>query len=124
MRRLFAILFLLVAAVPFASAAAPDTAVSRRDAIYDNIDAYARKVRRDWNIPGFALEVVKDGEVVLAKGYGFKSRERKDPVDANTVFQIGSVSKSFTAALVSMMVDEGKLRWDDKVKDVLPEFEL
>ncbi|MBR5056790.1 MAG: beta-lactamase family protein, partial [Bacteroidales bacterium] len=95
-----------------------------RDAIYDNIDAYARKVRKDWNIPGFALAVVKDGEVVLAKGYGDKERGKPGAVDANTVFQIGSVSKSFTAALMSMMVDEGKVRWEDKVKDVLPEFEL
>ena len=81
-------------------------------------------MRKDWNIPGFALAVVKDGEVVLAKGYGDKERGKKGAVDANTVFQIGSVSKSFTAALMSMMVDEGKVRWEDKVKDVLPEFEL
>ena len=123
MKRLLITILLFWTAVE-AVPAQSSPAVQSRDSIYDNIDAYARKVRRDWNIPGFALEVVKDGEVVLAKGYGYKSRERKDPVDANTVFQIGSVSKSFTAALMSMMVDEGKVHWEDKVKDVLPGFSL
>ena len=51
-----------------------------RDAIYDNIDSYARKVLRQWSIPGFALEVVKDGDVVLAKGYGVRDRIDKIPV--------------------------------------------
>ncbi len=124
MKRLLAITALLLASL-FALPAQTDTAArSQRDAIYDNIDSYARKVRKDWNIPGYALAVIKDGEVVLAKGYGEKMRGKKNPVDANTVFQIGSVSKSFTAALMSMMVDEGKVRWEDKVKDILPEFEL
>ena len=124
MKRLLAITALLLASL-YALPAQTDTAArSQRDAIYDNIDSYARKVRKDWNIPGYALAVVKDGEVVLAKGYGEKMRGKKNPVDANTVFQIGSVSKSFTAALMSMMVDEGKVRWEDKVKDILPEFEL
>ena len=124
MRRLLTLAALLLACLAPLMAQGQTAEASERDAIYDNIDSYARKVLRQWSIPGFALEVVKDGEVVLAKGYGVRDRIDKVPVDANTVFQIGSVSKSFTAALMAMMVDEGKVRWDDKVKDILPEFTL
>ena len=124
MRRLLTLAALLLACLAPLMAQGQTPEVSERDAIYDNIDSYARKVLRQWSIPGFALEVVKDGEVVLAKGYGVRDRIDKVPVDANTVFQIGSVSKSFTAALMAMMADEGKVRWDDKVKDILPEFTL
>ena len=124
MRRLLTLAALLLACLSPLMAQGQTPEVSERDAIYDNIDSYARKVLRQWSIPGFALEVVKDGGVVLAKGYGVRDRIDKVPVDANTVFQIGSVSKSFTAALMAMMVDEGKVRWDDKVKDILPEFTL
>lgn len=92
--------------------------------IVANIDSYAAKVRKEWRIPGFSLTVVKDGDVVLSKGYGVKERGQKAPVDENTVYQIGSVSKSFTAALMAIMVDEGKVSWTDKVKDILPGFEL
>lgn len=124
MKHLFIAVLFFLSAFGAVQAQDPSVALPQRDSIYDNIDAYARKVRREWNIPGYALAVVKDGEVVLAKGYGVKERGKKEPVDANTVFQIGSVSKSFTAALMSMMVDEGKVRWEDKVKDLLPEFSL
>lgn len=92
--------------------------------IVASIDSYADKVLKEWNIPGFSLTVVKDGEVVLSNGYGVKVKGQEARVDENTVYQIGSVSKSFTAALMAMMVDEGKVSWTDRVKDILPEFEL
>ncbi len=88
------------------------------------IDKCAAKVRNDWNIPGFSLTVMHEGKTVLSKGYGVKTKGGSAPVDGATVYQIGSVSKSFTAALMAMMVDEGKVRWDDRVKDILPDFEL
>lgn len=88
------------------------------------IDAFASKLRSDWKIPGFSLTVIKDGCEVLSKGYGVKTLGGQQPVDCNTVYQIGSVSKSFTAALMAMMVDEGLVNWSDRVKDILPDFDL
>ncbi len=73
---------------------------------------------------GIAVAVVKNGEVVHARGYGIKSIEEKDEVDENTLFAIGSNSKAFTAAALSMLVDEGTLKWDDKVVDHVPEFRM
>ena len=92
--------------------------------IVANVDSYAAKVRREWHVPGFSLTVVKGGEVVLSKGYGLKEKSSGGPVDENTVYQIGSVSKSFTAALMAIMVDEGLVSWTDRVKDILPDFSL
>jgi CubicO group peptidase (beta-lactamase class C family) len=78
----------------------------------------------DWHVPGVGVAVVKDGEVILAKGYGLRDREKKLPVTADTIFAIGSSSKAFAAASVAAMVDDGKLEWDKPVRDYLPEFKL
>jgi CubicO group peptidase (beta-lactamase class C family) len=74
--------------------------------------------------PGFALGVVKDGQVVLARGYGERSAGSNAPVDERTVFSIGSLTKAFTAAGVGLLVDEGKLGWDDPVQRYLPDFRM
>jgi CubicO group peptidase (beta-lactamase class C family) len=79
---------------------------------------------RDWIIPGMAVAILKDGDVIMKKGFGTKSPDEFLPINENTVFQIGSVSKSFTAALVAMLVDEGKLKWSDKIIDHLPDFKM
>ncbi|HEX8288429.1 MAG TPA: serine hydrolase [Pyrinomonadaceae bacterium] len=88
------------------------------------IDAYAEKARRDWNIPGMAIAIVKDDKVVFAKGYGVRELGKTDKVDENTLFAIASNSKAFTTAALAILADEGKLSWDDKVIKHLPEFEL
>ena len=75
-------------------------------------------------IPGLALAVVKDGEVVFAKGFGVSNLEEKKPVDTETLFAIGSSTKSFTSTLVAMLVDEGKMDWDDPVTKYLPDFKM
>lgn len=75
-------------------------------------------------IPGLALAVVKDGEVVFAKGFGYSNLEEKKPVDTETLFAIGSSTKSFTSTLVAMLVDEGKMDWDDPVSRYLPDFKM
>ena len=92
--------------------------------IVKNLDSYVEQVRNDWKIPGMAVTLMKDGKVLLMKGYGVKNRQTKEKVDANTLFQIGSVSKSFTAALIASCVDEGLLHWEDTVKNILPDFEM
>ncbi len=75
-------------------------------------------------IPGMALAVVIDGKVVLAKGFGLRDMESKKPVEADTIFAIGSSTKAFTGALIAGLVDEGKMDWDDPVTKFMPEFKL
>ena len=70
-------------------------------------DEYAERARRDWEVPGMAIAVVKDDKIVFAKGYGVKKAGEAAPVDANTLFAIGSSSKAFTAAAIAILVDGG-----------------
>lgn len=78
----------------------------------------------DFNVPGMAIAIVKDGEVVLSKGYGTKNINTGDPVDENTLFAIASNTKAFTSAALATLVDDGLLSWDDRVVDHLPYFEM
>lgn len=86
-------------------------------------DEYAEKARVDWEVPGMAIAVVKDDKIVFAKGYGVRKVGESTPVDEKTLFAIGSSSKAFTAAAIAILVDEGKLKWDDRVSKYLPDFE-
>jgi len=81
------------------------------------IDAYAEKVRADWNIPGLAIAIVKDDKVIFQKGYGVRDINKpKDKVDEDTIFAIASNSKAFTTASLAILIDEKKIgSWDDKV---------
>jgi CubicO group peptidase (beta-lactamase class C family) len=79
---------------------------------------------RDWEVPGMAIAVIKDDKVVFAKGYGVRKLGEPTPVDENTLFAIGSSSKAFTAAAIAMLVDEGKIKWDDPAVKHLPGFEM
>ncbi|MGA0558798.1 serine hydrolase [Larkinella sp. VNQ87] len=88
------------------------------------IDQLAEKTLKTFQVPGIAVAVVKDGKVVHAKGYGVRSLRTSEPVDANTLFGIASNSKAFTAAALGILIDEGKLNWDSKVIDFIPEFRL
>jgi CubicO group peptidase (beta-lactamase class C family) len=88
------------------------------------LDAFIAQAQRDWPVPGLAVVVVKDGETVLAKGYGVRELGGSDPVDENTIFAIASNTKAFTAAAMAILVEEGKLDWNDPVRDHLPDFQL
>ena len=88
------------------------------------VDAYANKVMDTWGGPGMAIAIVKDDKVVLAKGYGVRELGKPDKVDENTLFAIASNTKAFTAASLAILVDEGKVRWDDRVTKFLPDFRL
>lgn len=89
-----------------------------------DLDAEVASALRQFEVPGLAIAVVKDGRVVLAKGYGVRRLGDPAPVDANTLFQIASNTKAFTTASLAMLVDEGKLHWDDPVVKYLPWFQL
>ncbi len=88
------------------------------------VDELVENTLKSFNVPGIAVAIVKDGKVVLAKGYGVKSILTKEKVDANTLFGIASNSKAFTTAALAMLVDEKKLNWDDKVMQYLPDFKM
>ena len=87
-------------------------------------DAFVRRQLRDWDVPGAAIVIVENGEVVLMKGYGLRDKRKNLPVTPDTVFPIASVSKAFTAAALAMLVEEGKLDWDKPVREYMPEFAL
>jgi CubicO group peptidase (beta-lactamase class C family) len=88
------------------------------------LDTLVARVMGEWGVPGLALAVVKDDSVVLARGYGVRSIVDRTPVDEHTIFSIGSATKSFTAAAIAMLADEGLLAWGDRVVDRLPGFAL
>jgi len=87
-------------------------------------DTYAESARLKWKVPGMAVAVVKDGNVIFARGYGVKAAGGSDPVTMDTVFQIGSTSKAFTAALAAMEVDRGRMDWTDPVVRYVPDFRM
>jgi len=88
------------------------------------VDELVESTLKNFNVPGIAVAIVKDGKIVLSKGYGIKSILSKEKVDANTLFGIASNSKAFTTAALAMLVDEKKLNWDDKVIQYIPEFKM
>ncbi len=88
------------------------------------IDSVVEKTLKTFDVPGIAVAVVKDGKVIHEKGYGVRSLNTMKKVDEHTLFGIASNSKAFTTAALGMLVDEGKLDWDDRVVDIIPYFKL
>ena len=88
------------------------------------IDAVATRAMTAFDVPGMAIAIVKDGKVVFTKGYGVRTAGQAAPVTPDTIFQIGSNTKAFTTAALAILVDEGKLTWDDKVIEHLPDFRM
>jgi CubicO group peptidase (beta-lactamase class C family) len=84
----------------------------------------AERALKAFDVPGIAVAVIKDGKVIHSKGYGVRSLETGKPVDENTMFGIASNSKAFTTAALGILVDEGKIKWDDKVREYIPEFQM
>jgi CubicO group peptidase (beta-lactamase class C family) len=89
-----------------------------------DIDAAVLRAMEAFSVPGMSVSVVKDGTTYYASGQGVAEFGERAAVDGQTLFQIGSVSKAFTAASLAILVDEGKLGWDDHVIDSLPEFQM
>jgi CubicO group peptidase (beta-lactamase class C family) len=88
------------------------------------LDAYVEKTRLEWGAPAVGLAVVRNDSVLLTKGYGVLELGKPARADENTVFAIGSSSKAFTTASLAMLIDEGKLRWDDLAAPLLPGWQL
>ena len=89
-----------------------------------DLDRYVEDAREEWGVVGLAVAVVKDCQVVYAKGFGERKLGRGQSVDEETLFAIGSNTKAFTAAAIGILVDEKKMAWDDRVTQHLPWFAL
>ncbi len=87
-----------------------------------DLDAYVASSMKTFDVPGMAVAIVKDGKILIAKGYGVRKLGEPTPVDEFTTFGIGSNTKAFTTAALATLVDEGKLSWDDPVYQRLPGF--
>jgi len=88
------------------------------------LDTYIEKAMEEWQVPGLAIAIVKDDQVIYNKGFGVKDINKKDPVDTNTQFAIASNTKAFTVHALGLLVQEGKISWDDPVLKYLPDFQL
>ncbi len=91
--------------------------------ITDSLDSYINRGMKDWNIPGLAIVIIKDGKVVVMKGYGVRNIETKEPVDENTLFMIASNSKLFTATSLAQLEYDKKLSLDDKITKYFPWYQ-
>lgn len=90
----------------------------------EGLDDYIESAMADWELPGLAIAVVKDDEVIYARGFGVTELGGSTPVDEHTLFAIASTTKAFTAAALGMLVDQGKMKWDDPVRHHMAAFEL
>lgn len=88
------------------------------------LDSLVYRAMRVFNVPGIAVTIVKDGQLVHTRGYGLRSLNGNKKVDENTLLGIASNSKAFTAATLGILVDEGKLKWDYKLTKYIPEFKM
>lgn len=87
-------------------------------------DTRVESLRESIGVPGMAIAIIEDGKTTLARGYGVRKLGASTPVDADTLFPIGSTSKAMTVAALATLVDAGKIAWDDKVVDHLPGFQM
>ncbi len=105
-------------------AAQPQTSEEVTNPDFSDFDDFIDRVLCEWKVPGVAVGVIHENRVILAKGYGSRDLENDLPVTSKTLFSIASITKPFTATAVAMLVDEGKLNWDDRVHDHLHDFQL
>lgn len=120
MKNCFSLLLCFIAVSSFAQKA-PLTGYAKQIKAFD---AYVEQARQAWQVPGLAVAVVKDNQVVFTKGYGVKQLGNPDPVDTETLFTCASTTKAMTAVCMGILVDEGKVKWDDPVMQYLPDFQL
>jgi CubicO group peptidase (beta-lactamase class C family) len=114
------ILFILLVTILYAST----TFALNNNSKIKNLDAMIAAGMKDWQVPGLAAVVVKDGKVVFKKVYGIKDIDTKEPIDEDTLFSMASTTKALIAISLGILVDQGKINWDDKVIDHFASFKL
>ena len=98
--------------------------VTAQSSVPENFEQWVTDGMEKWQIPGMAVSVVKNDEVIYSSGFGIKKLSSGEPVDEHTQFGIASVSKNMTSATLGKLVDQGLINWDDKVADIIPWFQL
>jgi YD repeat-containing protein len=118
--------FSVVAPIPSAAQekSAKATPVAVAKPALGDFDDFVNQALKDWKVPGVAVAVVQGGKVMLLKGYGYRDLEKQLPVTQDTLFAIGSITKSFTVTTLGMEMDECKVDWDKPVRDYLPAFKM
>lgn len=91
---------------------------------FKQLDGYYAKMTKDWDIPGVSIGIVHDGKLIFAGNYGVLEEGKNTQPNKDTLYAIASNSKAFTSAIIGMLVQEGKLDWNDKIRKYLPYFEL
>jgi CubicO group peptidase (beta-lactamase class C family) len=117
----------LVFALMLLTTLTPAAAVRAEDPhkkVLEGFDVVVEKALKDFKVPGLAIAVVKDGEVIYSKGFGQRDVDKNLPVTPHTLFAIGSCTKAFTTFVMGTLVDEGKLQWDTPVRTYLPGFRM
>jgi CubicO group peptidase (beta-lactamase class C family) len=113
-----------LAQTPVAAPAPEPAAASVSPIQLAHLGADVERVMKQFDVPGIAIAIVKDGQVLAARGFGVRKLGSPEKVDGKTLFEVASNSKAFTAAALAMLVDEGKLAWDDPVTKHLPDFQM
>lgn len=116
MKKLFLFLLYTLCLIPYT--------FSQPIFIKDSLDKYIEREMKRWNIPGSAIAIVKDGKVAAMKGYGIRETGKTDKVDENTLFQIASNSKAFTATSLALLHHQKRLSLDDEITKWIPDFKL
>ncbi len=118
----------LASAAPQSASQATRVALPAQDgptaAQLAEFDGFVEAVRKQFDVPGIAVAIVKDGRVVMERGYGVREMGKPAKVDAHTMFAIASNTKAFTAAALNMLQDDGRLKTSDRVIDHLPWFRM
>ena len=109
---------------PAAGARADDAMAAKVEALAPDLEAYIARGMEMFDVPGVAVGIVTGDQLVYARGFGSSRKGGGDPVDAASLFQIGSTTKAFLATTLAIAVDDGKLGWDERVVDLYPDFQL
>ena len=123
-KALLLLVFLVAIILPYYAAPATPPVAPELQHRLDLLVEQLEQQRETLHVPGMAIAVVKDDEVILSHGFGIASVEKETPVTPETIFAIGSSTKAFTSTVVGMLVDEGKMDWDDPVTKYLPYFQM
>ncbi|HKW87944.1 MAG TPA: serine hydrolase [Candidatus Acidoferrales bacterium] len=118
-RKLAGAIFVLVLCI-----GAAGLARAQNENQWSSLDNYVESAMKQWKVPGMAVGIVQGDKAVYVKGYGVRDIKTGQPVTPDTLFDIGSCTKAFTAASVAILVDDGKIHWDDRVRDFVPFFHL
>lgn len=124
MKHLAAAILIAFSAVGAYAQTAVAPPIARPAASNYDLEQDVKRTMKAFDVPGIAIAVVKDGQVIAARGFGVRKLGEPAKVDGKTLFEIASNSKAFTAAALAMLVDEGKLKWDDPVVKHLPDFQM